>query len=75
MLRRRRQWAGGPRKSIGERFRAARRQAIPAEGHELDLEALVRLGRAIEAAVKSHEGAAAVSCRELLPLVKKHPVR
>ena len=75
MLGRRRQWARRSRKTVRKCLSGARRLAVSAEGHELDLEPLVRLRSAIETPMKSDERPAAESRRKLRPVVEEHPVR
>src|SRR3954471_7090177 len=74
MLRRRRKRSARARTPIREGLRRTGRRPGPSEGDELYLEALVRLGRAIEAAVECDEHTAAIPARELIARVEQHAV-
>jgi len=60
--------------AIGKCLRGTRRPSVAPKRHELHLEALVRLGRAIEAAMERDEHSAAVARGELSAGVEQHSI-
>src|SRR5690242_20032979 len=75
MLRGCRERASGSGEAVSECHRGTRRPSVATERNELHLESLVRLRRAIEAAVERDEQATAVAPRELVAAVEQHSVR